>query len=429
MTTKLPRKLIFILFFLLPFHVLIIYMLQNKASFGINDIFFIFIKMWKEAWVVITLLILLAINFKFNSALKSKLTSIDTTILLFIIIGLFYTILSDNLLLALWSFRSLFAVFFLYMLGRLVLFNPEDYYKFFKIMFLIAIITSIFGIIQVDFLGPEFQTLAYGADVIRTDLTAINYDKLRATSTFLTANEFGLFLVFIIFTLPVILGKNETSRKTKLLYILLALIILAGLAYSFSRSAILILLVGAAFVVFKNPKYTFIVLILLFFVYLTMDYLGVFTNLERVIQGTDPSTQGHRYVINEAFNSLLNNPLGIGLGKAGVVIRRFNPNAPQFEGEWFNLLVQMGLPGASLYLIIHFIILKKSLKIYLTKFLDSKYRSLALVTFLITLGMMLRDMILPRDQMNYWLGWFLIGAFLTTLQRTSISNNLSSELT
>ena len=156
--------------------------------------------------------------------------------------------------------------------------------------------------------------------------------------------------------------------------------------------------------------------------------MGAVDNFISVIEGRDPSSQGRFYVINEFLNHVEEYPLGSGLGTVGVVVRRFFPNAPQFEGELFNLIAMTSLIGGALYLsIILDVLLKLIVKILSKQGIDHPYYMLI---FTIIIALVLRDLILPRDFTNYSLGWFLIGSTISLLRinENCLTNNTIIQL-
>jgi len=149
----------------------------------------------------------------------------------------------------------------------------------------------------------------------------------------------------------------------------------------------------------------------------TFIFLGAVENFSSAYEGTDSSTSIHLRMIQEAITMVLETPQGIGLGKIGVVVRRFDPSAMQYEGEFFNLSVQIGILGALLYLFLNLLIMITCFSIYFTKAYAIQFRYLAIFICLVCLGMTLRDLILPRDTFNYSFGWFIIGAFYSAKHR------------
>lgn len=411
------RKAALILFSLLPFHVLIVYIIGNQLGYDINDARFIFIKMWKEGVVLLSLMIYF-FGRMFGLYFGKKFLVIDYLFIVYFFLGIFYVLISDRLLMAIWSFRTLYAFLLLYLFGRIQNFEVEDFIQLTKVMFFIAIITALFGVYQVEVVGEEFHLIFYGEEA-PVQLQQYDYERIRATSTFISVHEFGLFLTLQLFSFPLLFSISK-SNINRLYLFFGGFIILIGLFYSYSRSAILILVISLLFLGFRRAKYFFLVSVVIMFIYVLLSYFGALANLETVVSGKDPSAAGHEIVVREAVNSVIKNPLGIGLGKVGVIARRFDPSAPQYEGEWFNILVQMGFAAGMLILIIYYLLFRIIYRIIKINEGENKLKNLSLLIILTLFALVLRDFILPRDQMNYFLGWFLIGSYISFLQNKKL---------
>ncbi len=398
----------FFMFSLLTFHVTIIFAIAFIKGYSINDPSFVLIKMWKEILAVSGIFICTPILLKSNFKLKD-IYNLDIFIFIICLIGFLYVIASHNQIRAIWSYRSLFGVFLFYLFGRLQNFSMNDFKNILQLLFILAIIAAIIGICQVEFFEDEFFFYLYG---IRSDAGSITnyYEKLRAQGTFVTPHELGLYLVSIIFSMPFIFS----FFKKKILKIISAIgiiIILIGLAYTMSRSTFVIFGVGLLVLSIlskRNIKYIPIVLLITVPTFLI---LGAAENFSSAYAGTDSSTSIHIKMIQDAITIILQEPQGIGLGKVGVVVRRFDPSAMQYEGEFFNLAIQIGILGGFLYLLLNLLIIINCFSIYYTKTYSLQFRYLAIFILMICIGMTLRDLILPRDTFNYSFGWFIIGAF------------------
>lgn len=412
------KKSAFVLFALLPFHVFVVYIIAAQLGYDINDPRLILIKMWKEGVVVLSLLVYFGLQL-FGKIHPKNNTIIDYSLILFLVIGLFYTVISDRILLAVWSFRSLYAVLLFYLFGRIQNFETNDFIKLAKVMFFLGIVTALFGVYQVEVIGDKFHLIFYGEEA-PVALKQYEYERLRATSTFISVHEFGLFLTLQIFSLPLLLSsaKNTISR---LYYFVGVGIIFIGLFYSYSRSSILILTLGLFFFGFRRAKYFLYSILILALIYAALSYFGALTNLETVISGRDPSASGHEMLLRDAINQAIENPFGIGLGKVGVIARRFNPSAPQYEGEWFNILVQMGFIPGLLILWIYYLFFNTVNQFISSTKSDIQIKNLSILIILILFGLVFRDFVLPRDQMNYFFGWFLLGSYVSYIQNKKLS--------
>ena len=404
----------FFMFTLLTFHVTIIYVIAFIYDYSINDPGFILIKMWKEVLALSGVIISVPLLFRSNLKLKG-VHNLDIFILLICGLGLIYVMMSPYQVRAVWSYRSLFGIFLFYLFGRVQNFSLQDFYKLLLLLFTLAVLAAIIGIGQVEFFKEEFFFYLYG---IRSDAGSITnyYDKLRAQGTFVTPHELGLYLITVVFASPFLFSLFKKT-SAKVLTTLGIIIILVGLAYTMSRSSFVIF--GCGLIVFsflskRNLKLTSMVLVILIPTFIMM---GAVENFSSAYEGRDSSTSIHVRLIQEAIVKILEIPQGIGLGKIGIVVRRFDPSAMQYEGEFFNLSIQLGLLGAFLYLILNGLVVLTCFSIYFTKTYSMEFRYLAIFICMVCIGMTLRDLILPRDTFNYSFGWFIIGAFYSAKDR------------
>ena len=404
----------FFMFSLLTFHVTIIFIIAYVYGYSINDPGFILIKMWKEILAISGIFICIPLLIKSNLKLKG-IYNLDVSIFLICCLGLMYVITSHNQIQAIWSYRSLFGIFLFYFFGRLQNFSIQDFKNLLQLLFLLAVLAAIIGICQVEFFEDEFFLYLYG---IRSEAGSITnyYEKLRAQGTFVTPHELGLYLITIIFATPFIFSffKKKSSNMIALLGIL---IILIGLAYTMSRTTFVIFGIGLLVLSVLSKRNLKLIAMVLLIIIPTFIFLGAVENFSSAYEGTDSSTSIHLRMIQEAITMVLETPQGIGLGKIGVVVRRFDPSAMQYEGEFFNLSVQIGILGAFLYLFLNLLIMITCFSIYFTKAYAIQFRYLAIFICLVCLGMTLRDLILPRDTFNYSFGWFIIGAFYSAKHR------------
>ncbi|WP_020401556.1 O-antigen ligase family protein [Gracilimonas tropica] len=402
-------------FVLITVHVLFVYFIKNIGGFGINSFAYVLIKMWKE----IVLLILLSLFAYVHRSSAIKLNALDAMILLFVLIGITYTIVAPNKVPAIWSFRSIYEIFAFYLLGRFYFLKKMDLTDFLKALVIMGCLTSIFAVVQVQFLGADFFSEVYGVDEVPIAYSSHGYENLRAPSTFITPHEFGLFLVLCFMFASYLFKTDRYSKKS---FVFINVLLLIGLAFSLSRSSILILIICYGLYWVRNKKTTFGFLILCVFGALVLYLIGVAENISSVIEGEDPSSMGRFVVFREFLNHMQNHPLGSGLGTIGVVVRRFIPNAPQFEGELFNIFGMMGIAGGLGYvLILAYVILKNWLISFRSNHINRHYYQMVAI---IVIALTLRELILPRDFTNYSIGWFLIGSSISLISYKQMKSSV-----
>ena len=399
-------------FALITVHVLVVYYIKNLMGISINDPIYVMIKMWKEIVLCGFLAIYLIKYFSENKTIKIQL--IDLSIAVFVLFGLIYIVVAPNKVTALWSFRSLFEIFGFYMLGRMFSLRIEQLNKFLYVLIIMGCVTSIFGVIQVQFLGADFFSEVYGVDKVAVAMTSFGYEKLRASSTFITPHEFGLYLILCFMFASYLYKMNKLTRQV---FFLIISLLLVGLLFSLSRSSIVILIICSGLYWVNDLKKLFLFSIGCLFGAVVFVLMGAIENIVSVVQGTDPSSMGRFRVFDEFMLHLMEYPFGSGMGTVGVVVRRFIPTAPQFEGELFNLIAMTSVVGGIIYLSILVMVLFKLLKRNASSmFIPEQYLKMVGV---IVIALLLRDLILPRDFTNYAIGWFLVGSTISFLRQFS----------
>jgi hypothetical protein len=395
------KSILNVYFVLITIHVIVVYTIKNIGGFSINDPQYIFIKMWKE----IVLLLFIALYIYKYKEKKVLLINLDLLILLFVMIGVVYMIVAPNKLTAIWSFRSIFQIFAFYLLGRFFFFDLNELRVLFLLLVIMGVLTSIFAVYQVEVLGTDFFTEIYGVDEVAVAMTSYGYDNIRASSTFITPHEFGLFLVLCFLFSSYLI---KTSQRGKLFFYLAMVILLIGLAYSLSRSSILLFVISFGLFWVRNSK-TLILFVLISTIFiLILFYLEALDNFISIVDGRDPSSQGHYAVLQDFISHLNKYPFGSGLGTVGVVVRRFIEDAPQFEGEIFNIFAMMSIIGGTLYI---FILGYQYLNLlFFTKTTSKTVYEFINLLKIVILVLTFRELILPRDFTNYSLGWFLLGS-------------------
>ncbi|MCF7804255.1 MAG: O-antigen ligase family protein [Candidatus Marinimicrobia bacterium] len=398
-------------FFLVSIHVLLMYAFKGYMGLNINAPSFILIKLWKELVISLFILVNVVMTSYRRNKIEFRMILLDDYIVLFLLLGILYIPIGGNLTTSIWSFRSLYEIFFFYMAGRFFVFTIDGYAKVLTRMIGIAVLVSIFAVIQVKYLGTNFFYDVYNVDKLAVAHTAYGYEQIRATSTFITAHEFGLFIVLQILFIP-FLWNYYDSNKVKIFLSTSLLIILVGLVFSLSRSSIVILFVCGIIYLGRNFKRLPVYLILGIFVFYVLHYTGAIQNLSYIFIGMDPSSSGRLDVLNEAVHFIMDHPFGSGLGTVGVVVRRFIPTAPQFEGELFNILAQLSIVGLLIYISIYFQTFKQIKSAFHSE--NKSITNFSISVFLLVLALGLRELILPRDFSNYSWGWFMIGSFVSS---------------
>lgn len=386
---------------LLPLHTQVFYMVLPFYTHMSKDI----VSIWKEAIFVFLILI-----FTFNFMLRIdslKLLPIDLIILSFILFLFLEVSISDNRSEALYGFRVFSEPLVVFYLARHARLSIKTINKFFIAMFYLGVIISAWGIIQASILGDKFL-INLGYDSLNGKLMTSFYIAMfyfqRAVGTFGSPNTFGIYLQLCIM-LGIYLNYHKLITCKKVYY-LSNILMLCALIYSFSRSAILALILSLTLftsLIYGLRKCMFSIFIIASVLSIVFTFI-FFSNkdiIEPLITHTtntltlqDPSVVGHIDSINNSINFTLKNPLGIGLGKTGPRASARTGVFINSENSFFILLFDLGIYGLFLYLfLLCLIIVNLYTKISNIAFCSIK--SLYVVILSILIGQLIAWNLLP----------------------------------
>lgn len=410
---KVFRVLALGVFGLMPVHVLLVFAIQARMGWGINDLSFVLVKSWKEVAALTVIGGSLAWRVMSRGKVGVVISSLDIAVLVSAMLGLVYVAISPNKIVGLWSYRSIYEIYLFYFMGRALTFTIEDYRRVFSLALVGGLTTAVFAVVQVEWLGPAFYYVMYGWSEIPLSLTeTVGLTRMRATATFTSVHEFGLFMVLcMIFGSWLLAGSGRGRLRSS--FLVPGVILLVGLYYSYSRSS-MALAVGSAIamgVVTRRPLLAVGVPLGAGLAGATVLVIG--DTVRQILAGLDPSTLGRFDLFSAFLREFASQPLGSGLGTVGVVVRRFDPGAAQYEGELLNLALQTGVLGIIAYLLPIALIARREMSRYRDRGLSRPVRMLSGALLVVTMVLLARELVLPRDAMNYYLGWFLLGLSTT----------------
>lgn len=269
---------------------------------------------------------------------------------------------------ALYSFKTYFLpllfVFAIHFLNRYV-----NWLKVGKILIINSIIMVIFSFIQVFFIG---DSIYLNANYVASELdpTKLKYTFYigfgllqRASGGFIAPIPYALYLVFVI----VLLTNYKSILRKKIINILLVL----GLLFTFTRSAIASYVVLSLFPSIKKSKKYLVFYIFLgissFFLldlFYSSDTGLLFETLsvlwDNSVKLEDASTAGHLDSFQTGLNICLDNFwLGQGIGSIGSNTGHYIAKPIVLESAYFSAWAEIGF----IAMIIFF---------YLLMFFDSK---------------------------------------------------------
>lgn len=251
-------------------------------------------------------------------------------------------------------------------LGFLLIRNIKDLKLYIWIWMFISVLASLKGIQQIVIGTDPWETAWLDGG---GELTHRIQGRLRAFSFYSDAGQFGAAMGHAsLFAAIIAIGPGGVKRK--LLFVVIAVITMAGLLYSGTRGALFVPVGGGLLylLISKNFKIFFLGILALVAVFLLLrfTYIGNSSyQIYRIRTAVTPSQDRSYQVRLENQRKLkvylADKPFGGGIGSAGNWGMRFSPNTFLAEtptDSWYvRIWAEMGVIGLVLHLIILFWIL------------------------------------------------------------------------
>jgi len=131
---------------------------------------------------------------------------------------------------------------------------------------------------------------------------------------------------------------------------------------------------------------------------------------------TNASSVGHLIEWANGLESMIKNPLGIGLGNAGRV-SGFSGYNIGGENQFIIIGVQTGIVTAGIYIAMYMMVMRKALQLFKTQ--TGKIRRLALFIFLVKVGMLIPLFTSEAESYIYisYITWILTGLLMSMSSR------------
>jgi hypothetical protein len=197
-----------------------------------------------------------------------------------------------------------------------------------------------------------------------------------------------------------------------------------AILFALSRSSLLgYLLLIYVYSLITNRKeityvfYTVIGIAVIYVIYLLNDR-HAYDYLISTLQLSDSSSIGHVLEWIEGVQSMIDNPLGRGLGESGRVSAALQENVGG-ENQFIIVGVQTGIIPLLLYILIYFKIIAMSWRGF--KFHDGSVRRLSLAIFLMKISFLAPMMTSNFDSYSFitYFSWLLTGVMVTMLSDES----------
>lgn len=393
-----------------------------------------FLQFFKELIVVVSCII---IGFSVHEYKKIKLHLIDQLVIFFFLYTLAYFIIplgSYSIFFKLIALKNIAFFPLLYFIGRFINFKQLHLNKIFSFVLLVMIVAFVVALVE------KLTNTHLHAFTGYVDYNLKFFDKEPSGKyglgwTFETASglkRFGSifsnpleFAAAIILALAVALGMI-TRKQEKLgifmdsFHVLALFATFCCILFAASRAAFvsyfLVIYVYAWVTNLKKTLFYFHVLacttILLFFTFVKGD---LYDFVIETITFTNTSSIGHVIEWLNGIESMIDKPLGLGLGESGRVANASNDNVGG-ENQLIIIGVQVGVIGMFMYLSIYIALLVLALK--QLKFAKGQFYTLALITVLIKVGLFIPMFTANIDAYIYvsFISWFLSGLMVNFYQ-------------
>ena len=141
---------------------------------------------------------------------------------------------------------------------------------------------------------------------------------------------------------------------------------------------------------------------------------------------TNSSSLTHVVAWIESISTILNNPLGIGLGTSGNVANATSSSVGG-ENQFFIIGIQVGIIPMLVYGYLYYYIIKlakRSFGVY-----NGKIKKLALFIFLVKIGLLIPALTSEIESYVYisYFTWFFSGYLINLLSNNKLVNNFGKE--
>ncbi len=370
-----------------------------------------------------------------------QLTLLDKLFLGFMTITLAYTFIplgESSLLSKLIYAKNTFLIGIVYFLGRHT--NIDKYRWRFIVKALICLTVGSFLLaFSEKIFGTHFQSvLDYGRfnlvmnDIFPTGNYGLSWTFERQgglprfASFFSNPLEFSasLLLLFSVGLNSLLRSKYNNNR---LVFLGLLLLVIFCLFFSYSRGAIIASGIILFFTLFLEKQYSLLRIFLVLFIVLG-TYIFFFSNKELqyfvldTLNFNNTSSLGHLLEWLEGINSMLQNPMGIGLAMSGNANGVDQALKISGENQFLIYGVQMGFLGLLIYISLLFKGIRDSLKVF--KYSGKQHiKSISYVVAATKIGLLI-PLFTANAELYLFvtlITWFLIG-FIESYYLKNISN-------
>lgn len=352
----LNKKLIILLIIGLPIHYLVSEILFPNI---------LILAVWKEIIIFYLLIITIILEYLDGFEQLKKIKSL-IVMLIFGIIAFMYFCLAPNKIAAIDILRIYFQPIFLYYAIRKIRWKKNELINVLKVFIFESFIISFYGLFQSLVLGADFLIdLGYpiqeSGKLSNSFYLSFITSFQRCAGTFVSPNVYAIYA-----TLSIVALIFYRKYFNHIMYMFFLLIIILGFICTFSRSALLGLLLcaGCYFIIYKEELKEIIsiknlcrfLLLIIFafgimFLCLEVNVLGIaFDYLKNSLTLQDSSAVGHISSWESSIEICMNNFWGNGLGRNGQKAIKYFEVTYTTESSFFLLWYEFGFFGMLSYI-------------------------------------------------------------------------------
>lgn len=400
---------------------------ENKLSIDL-------IKYSKDFVIFSSFIIVFFGSKNFFLSKEYKITFLDKTIILFIMLSSIYAILpigEASFYVKLLYLKNIYLIGVVYYLGRNFFIDKNLFFSLKKIFISILCIAFFVSSIEYSFnfhLHSFFNYAKFNLlinDILPEGNFGLSWtferspDKARFGSIFPNPLEYSSNLIlFLTVPLFAILENKKEIVKNSLIFF----IVVISLYYAYSRASILsaLIMIFAALLITKNYKLVLYILTALFIsimiFYFTASEDSIYFVLD-TFTFNESSSFSHLIEWIQAILTIIENPLGIGLAMSGNASGVDQAIKIGGENQFLIYGVQMGVISMILYSLMLFKSIKDSFSVY--SFSKGYIKELAFIVLLTKFGLLI-PLLTANAELYLFVSlttWFLIGSIQRSYQK------------
>ena len=274
-------------------------------------------------------------------------------------LGVVSALLSSNRLAGVMAFRDYYEPVLVFILVAAFYPTKQQLTRSVNAWLVVLGLMAVLGIVQTTLWSPsDYERWWFGRPGTATGIPEVDLRggiRYRAPSTVTGPNELGMHMALglLLASQLMLAGRG----RTQWLYFGLAIVLGAALVLTFSRSDLLASLVGFGVIYWLRRRDREAILsrwslqntVILGVMFAVVWQTGMFGRVAAV--ASSPQEQYHVQDTSSAWQVLLDNPGGVGMGLVGPRSGAFFPEQPAFhvEGSVFQIALEMGVLAAALW--------------------------------------------------------------------------------